>query len=133
MTELSLGKIKERFEFYVNEYNRGSSTGINARLKGACIGILEALAGGPYHRHALFLALTGHESSKTMTEAHWYAIFKMVDPRKDEELGWIGRDGLKELVDVVMEDLTVEEIPLMSEPSGIPWDEIIKRNRQGAF
>jgi hypothetical protein len=132
MSDLTFDVIKARFEYYVYEYERGKGVISNRRLKGACIGILDKLAGGQAGRYALTQALTGVESSTGLKEAHWYAFLQMVDPHNDEERGWVGREkdeqnlySIEEIVGVIMDKVgVVEQLPLLGPPSGIEWDPI---------
>lgn len=56
---------------------------INAGTRGAILGVLND-AVGDEGRHLVLFYLFGHPSSKKLTSAQWFALWKWVAPYKDE-------------------------------------------------
>lgn len=61
--------------------------------KGAITGVLNQACGGDDNRHLVLKALTGSTSSRSMSEAQWFALLQFVQPYKPEGGRWQSQRG----------------------------------------
>ena len=62
---------------------------MSSGLRGAINGILSKALGGNENRKLFLKYLTGHSSSKELSDGQWYALYCLVQPFRDPLIGWI--------------------------------------------
>ena len=85
---MNANEIKQEFDKNVNRFVDGVII-----VKGAIIGVLNQACGGDDNRHIVLKALTGSTSSRSMSEAQWFALLHFVQPYKPEGQRWQSQRG----------------------------------------
>jgi hypothetical protein len=73
--------IKSHFDYLVQCWNENPSHYMvlaNAKITGACIGLLNKACGGEANRKLVLHALTGKFTSRDLSFAEWYALLRFV-------------------------------------------------------
>jgi hypothetical protein len=89
-------------------------------LRGACINALNSACGSNENRKLLLRALFGKTSSRELTDAEWYALFRFVFQRdeygnfvfKDAGGRWSGRPELEHWCGIVLEAIADQPGPM---------------------
>lgn len=85
-------EIVDEFNHNVAKYQDGE-----VLAKGAITGVLEKACGGKENRYLVLKVLTGHTSSKELTEAQWYGLLCLVQPHKPQGGHWTTQRGEADL------------------------------------
>jgi len=80
-------EIKQRFQQYVDSYIKVEFS------RGAVIGVMNYYCKNDSNRHLVLKFLTGKTSSKQLTDAEWFALFKFVQPTKPPGGKWTSAHG----------------------------------------
>lgn len=78
-------------------------------IRGAMIGVMDAQCGGPLGRYSLLYRLfpgrwtnPNSVTTKDLTDTEWHALFKWIEPYKDEDEGkWKGHEALFAEIDSI--------------------------------
>lgn len=89
---MNADKIKDLFKRECDTFQDGI-----VFHKGTVIGVLNKACNGESNRHLVLKYLTGKVSSKLLTEAEFYALYKLVLPIKPEGGHWQSGRGDAEL------------------------------------
>ena len=83
--------VKDTIQFHSGKEVGEKAFSANKGICGAMIGLLNEAAEGDTGRHRVLEYLFGNPSTKAFTEAHWYALWRWIQPVKDDTIGkWIG-------------------------------------------
>lgn len=67
---------------------------ISPGIRGAVTGLLNEAVDGDENRHYVLFYLFQQPSSKNLSPAEWYALWRWIKPAKDDNSGkWSGRGG----------------------------------------
>lgn len=94
--EITAATLKEVFNRYVSSYDP-TQIYYTGKMEGTIIGVLKKCAGSDDNYRLVLKSLTGHTSSKELTPAQWYALFKFVMPFKPEGGKWQSQHTDEEL------------------------------------
>lgn len=79
--------IKNAFNRRVQEYDPAQIY-YTGKMEGTIIGVLKKCCGSDDNYRQVLKALTGKTSSKDLSNAEWYALWKFVKPTKPEGGKW---------------------------------------------
>lgn len=92
MNDITAEKIKNAFNTYVKKFVDGEVFN-----KGCVVGVLKKCAGSDERYRKVLMELCGKNSSKQLTPAEWYALFKFTAPYKPEGGKWQSKHTDEEL------------------------------------
>jgi len=92
MTPMTADKLKVAFNRYVSSFIGGE-----VFHQGTIVGVLKKCCGSDANYRLVLKALTGKTSSKLLSPAEWYAIFRFVAPYKPEGGKWQSQHTDEEL------------------------------------
>lgn len=99
--DFTLESIKAEFDANVDRYDGGNA--LNKGMQGAITGTLEKSCNGKENRKRVLRLLTGHTSSKELTDAHWNGLHSLVLPWKPEGGHWqSGNPNLDEICIILL-------------------------------
>lgn len=84
--------LKSAFDRYVSSFVDGE-----VFHRGTIVGVLKTCAGNDSNYRLVLKALTGKTSSKELSGAQWYALYKFVMPIKPEGEKWHSKHTNEEL------------------------------------